>query len=53
MARKKTVEFDAQKKVKVPTEVTFPTKKGPVDFVAKKPTKVPVHVKFKAKQRGM
>jgi hypothetical protein len=50
MAKEKTVEFDAHKKVKQPTEVEFTTKNGKkVDFVADKPTKVPVHVKFKKK----
>ena len=50
MPKKHTVQFDAHKKLKVPTEVAFKTKKGEnVDFVAAKPTKVPVHVKFKAK----
>ena len=52
MPKKHTVEFDAHKKVKKPTEVEFTTKKGTtVDFVAKKPVKVPVHVKFKAKDK--
>ncbi len=47
---KKTVEFNAHKTVKKPTEVAFQTKDGKeVDFVAEKPTKVPVHVKFRAK----
>jgi hypothetical protein len=42
------VEFDAHKKVKVPTEVQFRTKTGQnVDFVAKKSVEVPVHVKFR------
>jgi hypothetical protein len=51
MNRTKTVEFDAHKTVKKPTEVEFRTKSGDkVDFVAEKPTKVPVHVKFKAKR---
>lgn len=46
---KKTVQFDAHKKVKKPTEVTFTTKGGKVvDFVADKKVEVPVHVKFKA-----
>jgi hypothetical protein len=46
---KKTVEFDAHKAVKQPTEVTFTTKTGKqVDFEALKNVKVPVHVKFKA-----
>ena len=50
MSNKKTVEFDAHRKVKQPTEVEFKTRDGKkVDFVAKKPTSVPVHIKFKAK----
>ncbi len=49
--RRKTVEFDAHKKVKLPTEVQFETESGKkVDFVADKKTTVPVHVKFKAKE---
>lgn len=49
MARK-TVEFDAKKRVKVPVEVKFRTKAGRrVDFDAHKPVKKTVHVKFKAK----
>ena len=49
--RKKTVEFDAHKKVKLPTEVEFETKNGKkVDFVADKKASVPVHVRFKAKK---
>jgi hypothetical protein len=45
---KRTVEFDAHKTVRKPTEVEFHTKSGKeVDFTARKPTKVPVHVKFK------
>lgn len=49
--KKKTVEFDAHKTVKKPTEVSFTTKEGEeVDFVARKKTKVPEHVKFKAKR---
>jgi hypothetical protein len=52
MAKKHTLEFDAHKKVKIPTEVAFQTKAGKsVDFVADKPTKVPVHVKFAAKDK--
>jgi hypothetical protein len=48
---KKTVQFDAHKKVKKPTEVTFTKKDGTVvDFVAEKKVEVPVHVKFKAKE---
>ena len=50
-SNKKTVEFEAHKKVKHEVEVNFTTKKGiPVDFMAKKLVKEPVHVKFKAKQ---
>jgi len=50
MSNKRTVEFDAHKKVKQPTEVEFKTRNGKkVDFLANKPTSVPVHVKFKAK----
>ncbi|HLH36199.1 MAG TPA: hypothetical protein VKX41_16120 [Alloacidobacterium sp.] len=50
---KKTVEFDAQKKVNVPVEVKFRTKSGKrVDFDARKPVKKTVHVKFKAKTSG-
>jgi len=50
MSNKRTVEFNAHRKVKQPTEVEFRTRDGKkVDFVAKKPTSVPVHVKFKAK----
>jgi hypothetical protein len=46
---KENVEFDAHKKVKKPTEVTFTTSSGKkVDFEAKKKVSVPVHVKFKA-----
>jgi len=46
---KKTVQFDAHKTTKKPTEVEFTTRDGKnVDFVASKKTKVPVHVKFKA-----
>jgi len=48
---KKTVEFEAHKKVKLPTEVQFKTKNGKkIDFVAEKKATVPVHVKFKAKR---
>lgn len=50
MTRKRTVEFDAHKTVKKPTEVSFRTKTGKeVNFTADKPTKVPVHVRFKAR----
>ena len=46
---KKTVQFDAHKITKGPTEVEFTTRDGKdVDFIASKKTKVPVHVKFKA-----
>jgi len=49
--RKRIVEFDARKKVKEPTEVTFTTKQGKVvDFVAEKKVEKPVHVKFRAKR---
>ena len=52
MPKKHTVQFNAHKKVKMPTEVEFKTKSGKnVDFVAEKPTEVPVHVKFKAKDK--
>jgi hypothetical protein len=51
ISNKKTVEFDAHKKVKREVEVDFRTKKGAsVDFMAKKLVKEPVHVKFKAKK---
>ena len=51
MTRRKTVEFDAHKKVKKPTEVEFRTRDGKkVDFSARKPQRVRVHVKFKAKR---
>jgi predicted AAA+ superfamily ATPase len=47
----KQVEFDAHKKVKKPTDISFTKKDGTeVDFVAKKKVEVPVHVKFKAKK---
>ena len=50
---KKTVEFDAHKKVKVPVEVEFTTSSGKaVDFEARKPVKKKVHVKFTAKSSG-
>ncbi len=46
----KKVEFDAHKKVKKPTEVTFRTHEGKkVDFEARKLVKIPVHVKFRTK----
>ena len=49
--RKKTVEFDAHRKVKEPTEVRFTTRQGKqVDFVAEKKVEKPVHVKFRAKE---
>jgi hypothetical protein len=52
MPKKHTVQFDAHKKVNLPTPVSFQTKSGKeVDFVADKPTKVPVHVKFKAEDK--
>jgi hypothetical protein len=50
---KKTVQFDAKKKVNVPVEVKFKTKAGKrVDFDGHKPVKKTVHVKFKAKTSG-
>ena len=50
---KKTVQFDAKKRVKVPVEVKFKTKSGKrVDFDAHKPVKKTIHVKFKAKTSG-
>ena len=50
---KKTVEFDARKKVKVPVRVKFETGFGtPVSFPAHKPVKKKVHVKFRAKSSG-
>ena len=50
---KKTVQFDAEKKVNVPVEVKFKTKTGErVDFDAHKPVKKTIHVKFKAKTSG-
>jgi hypothetical protein len=50
---KKTVEFDARKKVKVPVRVKFKTSSGkPVSFPAHKPVKKKVHVKFRAKSSG-
>lgn len=50
---KKTVEFDARKKVNVPVEVKFTTKSGkPVDFEGHKLAKKRVHVKFRAKTSG-
>lgn len=51
---KKTVQFDARKKVKVPVEVKFKTKTTGkrVDFDAHKPVKKTVHVKFKTKTSG-
>lgn len=49
--RRKTVEFDAIKTVKEPTEVRFKTKSGTrVDFEASKPVKKKVHVEFLAKR---
>lgn len=50
---KKTVEFDARKKVKVPVKVKFETSSGtPVSFPARKAVKKKVHVKFRAKSSG-
>jgi hypothetical protein len=52
MANRRTVQFDAHKKVKKPVEVAFETKSGKeVDFIAEKKVEVPVHVKFKAKPK--
>jgi hypothetical protein len=50
--KKKTVEFDAHKKVKKRVRVTFPTKDGTADFRARKPVEKKIHVKFKAKTTG-
>jgi len=51
MNGKTTVEFEAHKRVKKPTEVEFETRDGKkVGFVARKPKSVPVHVRFRAKQ---
>lgn len=50
---RKTVEFDAHKKVKVPVKVRFKTSSGkPVSFPAHKPVEKKVHVKFRAKSQG-
>lgn len=50
---KRTVEFNARKKVKIPVEVEFTTKSGKrVDFEAHKPGTKKVHVKFRAKTSG-
>ena len=51
---KKTVQFDAKKKVKVPVAVKFKTKTTGkrVDVDAHKPVKKTVHVKFKTKTSG-
>jgi hypothetical protein len=47
-----TREFDAHKRVKQPTKVSFQTKTGErVRFTAEKEQKVPVHVKFKTHER--
>jgi hypothetical protein len=47
-----TREFDAHKKVKKPTNVSFQTNTGErVRFTAEKEQKVPVHVKFKTHDR--
>jgi hypothetical protein len=51
MGSKRTVEFDAHKRVKRPTDIEFRTRDGEkIDFVARKSQSVPVHVKFKAKR---
>jgi hypothetical protein len=50
---KKTVEFEAHKKVKVPVKVKFRTKAGePVNFKARRPVERKVHIKFRAKSSG-
>jgi hypothetical protein len=47
-----TKEFDAHKRVKQPTKVSFQTKSGErVRFTAEKEKKVPVHVRFKTHDR--
>lgn len=46
---KTTVEFEAHRTVKKPTEVAFTTRDGRnVDFVAQKPAREEVRVKFRA-----
>jgi hypothetical protein len=47
-----TREFNAHKRVKLPTKVAFQTKSGErVRFTAEKEQKVPVHVRFKTHDR--
>jgi hypothetical protein len=47
---KKKVSFDARKKEKIETDVSFTRKDGTeVEFPAHKTEKVPVHVQFVAK----
>lgn len=47
-----TKEFDAHKRVKQPTKVSFQTKTGErVRFTAEKEQRIPVHVKFKTRGR--
>lgn len=47
-----TKEFDAHRRVKQPTKVSFQTKAGEkVRFIAEKEQKIPVHVKFKTHNR--
>jgi hypothetical protein len=51
--KKETVEFNARKTVKAPTEVEFTTRSGEhVDFKARKPMRKRVHVKFQARKSG-
>jgi len=51
--KRKTVEFNAHKKIKKPVRVKFETRAGtPVNFKARKPVETKVHVKFKAKRTG-
>jgi len=51
--KKKTVEFNARKKVKVPVDVEFKTRSGKsVDFEARKSVVKKVPVKFRAKSSG-
>ncbi|MGO8731863.1 MAG: hypothetical protein ACLQVM_03610 [Terriglobia bacterium] len=51
--KKKTVQFNARKTVKVPVEVDFVTRSGKrVDFEARKPVKKRVRVKFQARKSG-
>ena len=47
-----TREFDAHKRTKQPTKVSFRTKDGEkIQFTATKEQRVPVHVKFKTHDR--